>query len=181
MEIYEAILPFTEVDIKKFRSGDMLYLSGYIYTARDAAHMRIHDSLCNGDLSLHLDNEVIYYVGPTPAFGDFIVGSSGPTTSTRMDRYTPDLMDAGLRATIGKGEREREIIDACVRNQGLYLVTTGGVGALLSEKIIEYQEVMYEDLGPESVKRLKLDKFPVYVAYDIYGNDIFKDINICKK
>lgn len=173
MKAYEVTLPFSAVEIEKFKSGDMIYLSGYIFTARDAAHKRIHESLCSGDCDLQLDDEVIYYVGPTPAFDDFIVGSCGPTTSARMDRYTPDLMDAGLRATIGKGERSQMVMDACVRNQGLYLVTTGGVGALLSNKVIEYQEVMYEDLGPESVKRLKLDKFPVYVAYDTYGNDIF--------
>lgn len=174
MNTFNITLPFTDKDISAVRSGDLIYLSGYIYTARDAAHNRLHKTLLAGDCDLDLNGQVIYYVGPTPAFNDFIVGSAGPTTSGRMDRYTPEMMDAGLRATIGKGDRDSAVIDACVRNKGLYLVSTGGVGALLSNQITEYQEIMYEDLGPESVKRLKLDKFPVFVAYDIYGNDIFK-------
>lgn len=174
MQTYEITLPFTDNDLAQLKSGDMVYLSGDIYTARDAAHNRIHKSLLAGNCDLDIKGQVIYYVGPTPAFGDFVVGSAGPTTSVRMDRYTPDLMDAGLVATIGKGNRDQAVIDSCVRNRGVYFVTTGGVGALLSNQIVEYQEIMYKDLGPESVKRLKLDRFPVYVAYDIYGNDIFK-------
>lgn len=175
MNTFNITLPFTEQDISAVKSGDLIYLSGYIYTARDAAHNRLYKTLLAGDCDLDLKEQVIYYVGPTPAFDEFIVGSAGPTTAGRMDRYTPAMMDAGLRATIGKGDRDQSIIDACVRNKGLYLVATGGVGALLSNQIIEYQEIMYQDLGPESVKRLKLENFPVYVAYDIYGNDIFKN------
>lgn len=174
MNTYYIDLPFTTSDKSKLNSGDLIYLSGDIYTARDAAHVRLLNSLEAGKCDLELENQVIYYVGPTPSFGDNIVGSAGPTTSSRMDRYTPKLMDAGLVATIGKGDRDSSIIDACKRNKGLYLVSTGGVGALLSNQIIEYEEIMYADLGPESVKRLKLDKFPVYVAYDVNGNDIFK-------
>lgn len=174
MKTYNITLPLTEEDIEKLRSGDLVYLSGDIYTARDAAHKRIFESLQAGNCDLSLVDEVIYYVGPTPAFDNHIIGSAGPTTSARMDRYTPALMDAGLKATIGKGERDSEIISACVRNRGLYLVTTGGVGALLSSQIEQYKEIMYQDLGPESVKKLKLNEFPVYVAYDIYGNDIYK-------
>ncbi len=174
MNTFKITLPFTDEDIAAVRSGDLIYLSGYIYTARDAAHNRLHKTLLAGKCDLDIASEVIYYVGPTPAFDDFIVGSAGPTTSSRMDRYTPDLMDAGLRATIGKGDRDQSVIDACVRNKGLYLVSTGGVGALLSNQITEYEEIMYQDLGPESVKRLKLEDFPVFVAYDSLGNDIFK-------
>lgn len=173
MNTHHITLPFSNEDLKELRSGDLVYLSGYIYTARDAAHKRLHASLVAGKCDLPLNNEVIYYVGPTPAFDQYIIGSAGPTTSARMDRYTPDLMDAGLKATIGKGERDPQIIEACKRNRGLYLVATGGVGALLSNQIEQYQELMYEDLGPESIKKLKLNKFPVYVAYDIYGNDIY--------
>ncbi len=174
MNTYNVTLPFTDEFIETVKSGDLIYLNGYIYTARDAAHNRLHQTLLDGSCDLDLAGQVIYYVGPTPAFDDFIVGSAGPTTSSRMDRYTPDMMDAGLRATIGKGDRDQSIIDACTRNKGLYLVTTGGVGALLSNQIVEYEEIMYQDLGPESVKRLKLDNFPVFVAYDSNGNDIFK-------
>lgn len=174
MNTYYIDLPFTDEEKLSLNSGDLIYLSGYIYTARDAAHVRLLSSLEAGKCDLDLTDQVIYYVGPTPSFGDNIVGSAGPTTSSRMDRYTPKLMDAGLVATIGKGDRDQSVIDSCVRNNGLYLVSTGGVGALLSNQIVEYEEIMYGDLGPESVKRLKLDKFPVYVAYDTNGNDIFK-------
>ncbi|WOO86431.1 fumarate hydratase C-terminal domain-containing protein [Mollicutes bacterium LVI A0039] len=173
MKTYYIDLPFTQEQLAEVRSGDLLYLSGDIYTARDAAHVRLHKSLKNGKCDLDLQDQVIYYVGPTPAFDDHIIGSCGPTTSSRMDRYTPDLMDAGLVATIGKGDRDQAIIDSCVRNHGLYLVATGGVGALLSSQISEYAEIMYQDLGPESLKRLKLSNFAVYVAYDTLGNDIF--------
>lgn len=174
MNTYNVNLPFKKGEISNYRAGDLLYLNGYIYTARDAAHRRIHESLLIGKCDLDLANETIYYVGPTPAFGDHVIGSAGPTTASRMDRFTPDLMDAGLIATIGKGDRGQQVIDACVRNKGLYLVTTGGVGALLSNQITDYEEIMYQDLGPESVKRLKLQNFPVFVAYDTKGNDIFK-------
>lgn len=173
MNTHYVKLPFDRTKIEEYKSGDLIYLSGYIYTARDAAHVRIHESLLAGDCDIELKDQVIYYVGPTPAFDDFIIGSAGPTTSSRMDRFTPDLYDAGLVATIGKGDRDQAIIDSCRKNKSLYLVTTGGVGALLSSQITEYEELMYQDLGPESVKRLKLENFPVYVAYDASGNDIF--------
>ncbi len=173
MNTYHITLPFDKQQISQFKAGDMLYLSGYIYTARDAAHVRLLQTLEAGKCDLDLTDQVIYYVGPTPAFDDYIIGSAGPTTASRMDRFTPQLMDAGLVATIGKGDRDQAVIDSCVRNQGLYLVTTGGVGALLSNQITEYEEIMYQDLGPESIKRLKLEEFPVYVAYDCAGNDIF--------
>lgn len=174
MKTYHITLPFTDEERSVVRSGDLIYLSGYIYTARDAAHVRLHTSVKSGKPDLDLKNQVIYYVGPTPAFDEHIIGSCGPTTSSRMDCYTPDLMNVGLVATIGKGERADEIKEACIKSKGLYLVTTGGVGALLSSQITEYQEVLYEDLGAESIKRLKLDNFPVFVAYDTIGNDIFQ-------
>lgn len=173
MQTYNITLPFDREQIKQFKSGDLLYLTGYIYTARDAAHVRLQNSLDAGKCDLDLTDQVIYYVGPTPAFDQHVIGSAGPTTSTRMDRYTPDLMAAGLVATIGKGDRDQAVIEACKTNKGLYLVTTGGVGALLSNQITEYEEIMYQDLGPESLKRLKLENFPVFVAYDTEGNDIF--------
>lgn len=174
MKTYKINLPFTDEQLNDIRSGDLLYLSGDIFTARDAAHVRLYKSLQAGKCDLDLNGQIIYYVGPTPAFDDHIIGSSGPTTSSRLDKYTPALMEAGLVATIGKGNRDDSIIESCKINNGLYLVATGGVGALLSKNIIGYQEVMYEDLGPESIKRLTLKDFPVYVAYDTKGNDIFQ-------
>ncbi len=173
MNTYHINLPFSEVDLKTLRAGDLIYLSGEIYTARDAAHKRLLDSLEAGKLDLDVKDQVIYYVGPTPAFGDLVIGSAGPTTASRMDRFTPSLMKQGLKATIGKGDRDQTVIKACQENNGLYLVTTGGVGALLSECITGYEEMMYLDLGPESIKKLTIKDFPVYVAYDCLGNDIF--------
>ncbi len=174
MQTYKIELPFKEEDLRRVKAGDMLLLSGDIYTARDAAHKRLIDAIDAGTNQLPLENSVIYYVGPTPSFGSHIVGSAGPTTSSRMDKFTEQLMENGVRATIGKGDRAPRIAKACQKYKGLYLVATGGVGALLSSKITKYEELMYADLGPESIKRLKLKEFPVYVAYDIYGNDIFK-------
>ncbi len=172
MNTYKINLPFSDADLKKVKAGDLLYLSGIVYTARDAAHKRLVDNIDN--LPLNLKNEIIYYVGPTPKFGDFPIGSAGPTTSARMDRFTPALMEHGLQATIGKGDRDSSVLEACFKNKGLYLVTTGGVGALLSKCIISCEEILYKDLGPESIKRLEIKDFPVYVAYDIYKNDIYK-------
>ncbi len=171
MKKYNIELPFKQEDIKKVRAGDLLYLTGTVYTARDAAHKRLVENLEN--LPIDIENQVIYYVGPTPKFGDLPIGSAGPTTSARMDRFTPLLMQHGLKATIGKGDRDISVLNACVENQGLYLVTTGGVGALLSKCITKCDEIVYQDLGPESIKKLEITDFPVYVGYDVYGNDIY--------
>lgn len=172
MNTYKITLPFTKEEVSKVKAGDMLYLSGVVYTARDAAHKRMLDNL--EELPIELQDQVIYYVGPTPTFGENAIGSAGPTTSARMDRFTPALMERGLTATIGKGDRASEIKEACIKYNGLYLVTTGGVGALLSKCIKKCEEIAYFDLGPESIKKLELDEFPVYVAYDNEGNDIFE-------
>ncbi len=174
MKTHYINLPFSNEDLEKVESGNLLYLSGTVYTARDAAHKRMVEEMGTNELALELNNQVIYYVGPTPKFGDLVVGSAGPTTSARMDRFTPTLMNAGVKATIGKGDRDESVKLACQETKGLYLVTTGGVGALLSNCITELEEIMYLDLGPESIKRLKVKDFPVYVAYDIHGNDIFE-------
>lgn len=171
MKTFNIELPFSEQELETLRAGDLIYLSGTVYTARDAAHKRMLDNLEN--LPFDLQNQVIYYVGPTPKFGNLAVGSAGPTTAARMDRFTPKLMNMGIKATIGKGDRDQSIIDACHKNRGLYLVATGGVGALLSKCILSCEEIAYLDLGPESIKKLKIKDFPVYVAYDINKNDIF--------
>lgn len=172
MKTHKINLPFTKKELEIVKSGDMLYLSGIVYTARDAAHNRMAQNMDN--LPIELEGQVIYYVGPTPTFGNNPIGSAGPTTSARMDGFTPNLMKNGLVATIGKGDRDPAIIKACQEYSGLYLVTTGGVGALLSQCITSCQEIAYHDLGPESIKKLILKDFPVYVAYDLYGNDIFE-------
>ncbi len=171
MNTYKIKLPFSDDDLAMVKAGDMLLLTGRVYTARDAAHKRLMENIEN--LPIDIKNQVIYYVGPTPKFGDLPIGSAGPTTSARMDCFTPELMKRGLKATIGKGDRDSTVLNACVRNQGLYLVTTGGVGALLSKCITSCEEVTYADLGPESIKLLEIKDFPVYVAYDINGNDIY--------
>lgn len=171
MKKYNIELPFKQEDIKKVRAGDLLYLTGTVYTARDAAHKRLVENLEN--LPIDIENQVIYYVGPTPKFGNLPIGSAGPTTSARMDRFTPQLMQHGLKATIGKGDRDISVLNSCIENQGLYLVTTGGVGALLSKCITKCEEIVYQDLGPESIKKLEIVDFPVYVGYDVYGNDIY--------
>ncbi len=171
MNTYYINLPFKSEDIAKFKSGDMLYLSGTIYTARDAAHKRLFDEGLID--TLNLNNKIIYYVGPTPSFGDNIIGSAGPTTSSRMDIFTPKLMQSGIVATIGKGDRDDTVKAACIENKGLYLITTGGVGALLSKCIKSIEVIMFDDLGCESIKKLEVENFPVYVAYDIYGGDIY--------
>ncbi len=172
MEKHYITLPFTDEEISRVNAGDLIYLTGLVYTARDAAHKRMMDNI--NDLPIELENQVIYYVGPTPTFGNHAIGSAGPTTSARMDRFTPTLMERGLKATIGKGDRSPIIKDACEKYNGLYLVTTGGVGALLSKCIKSCEEIAYLDLGPESIKKLELDNFPVYVAYDNKNNDIFE-------
>ncbi len=172
MKTYNIQLPFSEKDLATIKAGDLLYLTGTVFTARDAAHKRM---LGNMDkLPFDLQDQVIYYVGPTPTFADHPIGSAGPTTSARMDRFTPTLMRSGLRATIGKGDRDPSIKEVCHETNGLYLVTTGGVGALLSKCITKCEEIAYLDLGPESIKKLEICEFPVYVAYDTNLNDIFE-------
>lgn len=173
MKTYYINLPFTDEDLKILRSGDLVYLSGSILCARDAAHKKMFLELSNNTFDVNLKNEVIYYVGPTPQHSNLIIGSAGPTTSARMDKYTPKLNELGVVATIGKGDRSKEVIDSCIKNKSLYLVATGGAGALLSQKIISYETIRYHDLATESMKRMVVKDFPLYVAYDIYGNDIF--------
>lgn len=175
METHYINLPFTAADIIKCHAGDLIYLSGKIIGARDAAHKRLHASYQAGNPDFDINSQVIYYVGPTPAFGEYPIGSAGPTTSARMDTFTPLLMEHGLRITIGKGERSQEIRDNLEKYQGLYLVATGGVGALLSQCILDQQVLLYDDLGPESLKELTVKDFPVFVGYDCHGNDIFQN------
>lgn len=157
-----------------FKSGDKILLTGWIYTARDAAHKRIDDLLSNGGkLPFEIKNAVIYYAGPTPAPKNKPIGSCGPTTSGRMDRFAPRLLDLGLGAMIGKGERSLIVQDAIKRNNALYLCAIGGAGALAANCIKSCEVIAFEDLGCESVKKLYVENFPLIVANDTFGGDIF--------
>ena len=156
-------------------AGDKIYLSGTVYTARDAAHKRIFECLANNDsLPFQIEGAVIYYAGPTPTPENLPIGSCGPTTSQRMDFYTPKLLDLGLTATIGKGERNSAVCDAIMRNNSVYLCAIGGAGALSALSITECEVIAFEDLGCESVKRLTFKDFPLIVGIDSKGGNIFK-------
>lgn len=160
---------------KELSAGDKILLSGTVYTSRDAAHKRIMAMIEKGEkLPFDIENAVIYYAGPTPAPEGKAIGSCGPTTSGRMDKFAPKLLDMGLCAMIGKGERSQEVCDAIVRNKAVYLCAIGGAGALASKCITECEVIAFEDLGCESVKRLTFEKFPLVVANDCNGGDIFK-------
>lgn len=158
------------------RAGDRVLLSGVLYTARDAAHKRIFELLDSGEeLPFDINGAIIYYTGPTPACEGRTVGSCGPTTSSRMDRFTPRLLDIGLCAIIGKGERNEAVCEAICRNKAVYLCAIGGAGALMASHVIEAEEIAFKDLGCESVKRLVVDKLPLTVAVDSSGGNIFFD------
>lgn len=165
-------------DLKKYCSklqvGDKVLLSGTVYTARDAAHKRIFEYLDNGKaLPFDIENSVIYYAGPTPTPKNLPIGSCGPTTSCRMDSYTPRLLDLGLVATIGKGERSKEVCDAIIRNNSVYLCAIGGAAALAALCITKCEVIAFEDLGCESIKKLEFNNFPLIVANDCNGGNIF--------
>ena len=158
----------------KLKAGDRVILSGTVYTSRDAAHKRICESLDNNEpLPYDLKDAVIYYAGPTPAPEGLAIGSCGPTTSSRMDVFAPRLLDLGVVAMVGKGERSKDVCDAIVRNKAVYLCAIGGAGALASKCITSCDVIAYKDLGCESVKKLTFDKFPLTVAIDCSGSNIF--------
>jgi fumarate hydratase subunit beta len=171
----EIWLPLTEETIAGLRAGDHVTLTGVIYTARDAAHKRLVEALDSGEpLPIDIKGAVIYYVGPTPERPGRVIGAAGPTTSMRLNPYTPRLMEQGLKATIGKGGRSDEVKEALKRYKGIYFIAVGGTGALLSKRIKEAEVVAYEDLGTEAIRRLEVESFPVIVANDMYGNDLLE-------
>lgn len=154
--------------------GDKIYLSGTVFTSRDAAHKRIFEYIKNGiPLPFPIKNSVIYYAGPTPTPNGLTIGSCGPTTSSRMDTYAPTLYDMGLTATIGKGERNKNVIDAIIKNKAVYLCAIGGAGALASQSITSNQVIAFDDLGCESIKKLEFSDFPLVVGIDCHGGNIF--------
>ena len=161
--------------LSNLKAGQTILLSGTVYTARDAAHKRIANMIKIGErLPITLDGAIIYYAGPTPAKNGMVIGACGPTTSARMDKFTPTLYDLGVIATIGKGERDKEISLSCKKNKSLYFCAVGGAGALAATKIKKCDVVAFDDLGCESIKKLEFDKFPLIIATDSKGNDIFK-------
>ena len=167
--------PISKEDAASLKSGDYVYLTGTIYTARDAAHKRMQEALDAGkELPLELDRNVIYYMGPSPAREGRPIGSAGPTTASRMDRYAPKLLDLGLGAMIGKGKRSQAVMDAIVRNGAVYFAAIGGAGALLSKKILSSEVIAYEDLGPEAVRKLEVKDFPVVVVIDAEGHNLYE-------
>jgi len=167
--------PLTDADVEKLKAGDKVLITGVIYTGRDAAHKRLTDLLKEGKpLPVDLKGQIIYYVGPAPAKPGHAIGSAGPTTSGRMDAYSPRLMEIGLKGMIGKGMRKKEVIEAMKKYKAVYLAATGGAGALLAKSVKKAQVVAYEDLGPEAISRLEVVDFPAIVVNDTKGNDLYQ-------
>ena len=167
--------PITESITNNLKAGDYIYLSGVIYTARDAAHKRMAETLDRGeDLPFDLKDAVIYYMGPSPARKGQVIGSAGPTTAGRMDKYAPGLLDLGLKGMIGKGKRSKEVIEAVVRNHAVYFAAVGGAGAIISKCIKKSEIICYEDLGTEAIRKLEIEKFPMIVVIDAYGNNLYE-------
>lgn len=168
-------VPFSIEDAKDLKAGDYVCLTGTIYTARDAAHKRMYETLAEqGTLPLDIQNNVIYYMGPSPAREGRPIGSAGPTTSSRMDKYAPALLDLGLRGMIGKGKRSQAVKDAIVRNNAVYFAAVGGAGALLSRSIVKSEVIAYDDLGTEAIRKLEVADFPVIVVIDHEGTDLYE-------
>jgi len=164
--------PITIDDVKSLKVGDKVLISGTIYTARDQAHIRLIEEK---NPAFEIDGAVIFYVGPTPNRDGVAIGASGPTSSYRMDTLAVPLMERGLRVMIGKGDRSETFRSEMIKNNAVYLIATGGAGALLSSRIKKSEVIMYEDLKSEAVRKLEVEEFPCFVAYDVHGNDIFKN------
>lgn len=184
-------VPFTREQVSELKAGDYVYLTGTLYSARDAAHKRLYDSIndCEkssdvemdgkmlyekGVLPLDLTDNIFYYLGPTPAKEGQVIGSAGPTTSSRMDKYTPLLLSKGLIGMIGKGKRSKEVIDSIVENKAVYFAAVGGAGALLSKCIKESEVIAYDDLGTEAIRKMRVENFPVIVVIDSKGNNLYE-------
>ena len=174
MAEYHINLPLTKEDISLLEAGDFVYLSGTLYTARDAAHKRMTETLEKGEkLPFDINGETIYYLGPSPARPGQVIGSAGPTTSSRMDKYTPRLLELGLKGMIGKGRRNEEVKAAINKNKAVYFAAVGGAGALLSKCIKESTVIAYEDLGTEEVRKLRVEDLPVIVVTDCHKNSVY--------
>ena len=175
MKVIKLDSPFSDKDIKKLAVGTLVLVSGVIYSARDAAHKRLTESMEKSEkLPLELKGQTIYYMGPSPARPGMVIGAAGPTTSARMDGYTPRMLEAGVEVFIGKGDRSPDVKEALMRKKAVYLAVIGGAGALLSKYIKKAEVIAYEDLGAEAIMKLTVEEFPAVVALDIYGGDLFK-------
>lgn len=167
--------PITEDIVSKLNAGDYVYITGTIYTARDAAHKRLYEALQRGEeLPIDLNNNTLYYLGPSPAREGQVIGSAGPTTSSRMDKYTPLLLEKGLKGMIGKGKRSPEVIEAMEKNHAVYFAAIGGAGALLSKCIKKAEVIAYEDLGTEAIRKLEVENLPVIVVIDEKRNNLYE-------
>lgn len=176
MEPKKIKAPLTDEEVLSLKAGDNVLISGVIYTARDAAHKKLVELMDRGEaLPIDLQGQIIYYVGPTPAKPGQVIGSAGPTTSGRMDTYTPRMLEKGMKACIGKGLRNQAVKDALQQHKGLYLAAVGGAGALLSKKIKKSEVVAYPELGAEAIHRLEVEDFPATVINDAYGNDLYQE------
>ena len=168
-------IPMDKETVESLRAGDYVKITGTIYTARDAAHKRLYEALERGEeLPIDIKGTTIYYMGPSPAREGRPIGSAGPTTSSRMDKYAPKLLDLGMTAMIGKGKRSQEVLDAIVRNNGVYFAAVGGAGAIISKTIKESEIVAYEDLGTEAIRKLTVEDFTVIVVVDSKGNNLYE-------
>ena len=171
--------PFDKKQVEELHAGDYVYISGVIYSARDAAHKRMYDTLIENEndeskLPIKLEGNVIYYLGPTPAREGQVIGSAGPTTSSRMDKYTPLILSKGLNGMIGKGKRSQAVIDAIVENKAVYFAAVGGAGALLSKCIKKSEVVAYDDLGTEAIRKMRVENFPAIVVIDSEGHNLYE-------
>lgn len=167
--------PINNDIVMDLKAGDYVFITGTIYSARDAAHERMYEAILSGEkIPFDLNNNIVYYLGPTPEREGQVIGSAGPTTSSRMDKYTPVLLERGLKGMIGKGKRSPEVIDSMVKNKVIYFAAVGGAGALLSKKIKASKVIAYEDLGPEAIRELYVEDFPVIVVIDSEGNNLYE-------
>lgn len=174
-KIKHITTPLTAETIKDLHAGDVVRITGPVYTARDAAHKRMTEAMAEGrPLPFDIKGQVIYYVGPSPTKPGEIVGSAGPTTSGRMDKYTPALIAEGMRGMIGKGLRGKEVVEACVKYGAVYFAAVGGAAAVISQSIKGEEMIAYEDLGPEAIRRYEVEDFPAIVCIDAEGNDFYK-------
>jgi fumarate hydratase subunit beta len=175
-EVQHLKTPLSTEDVVALQSGDRVTISGRIYTARDAAHRRLIELIESGrDLPIPLEGQAIYYVGPSPAPPGRVIGAAGPTTSYRMDPYTPQLLKLGLKAMIGKGKRSPEVREALKKHKSVYLAAIGGAGALMAKAVKEARIVAYEDLGPEAIRELRVEQLPAIVVNDTFGNDLYAE------
>lgn len=166
--------PLNDTEVQALQAGDYVYISGIIYTARDAAHKRMAETLGRGEkLPFSLEGNIIYYMGPSPAREGRVIGSAGPTTASRMDKYTPGFLDMGLKGMIGKGKRSDAVIEGIKKNKAVYFAAIGGAGALLSRSIKNSKVIAYDDLGTEAIRELQVENFPVIVVIDSRGNNLY--------